>query len=64
MMLKVILVAIIFTGSGNGQSRLIYPMPDWQTCLEAVDHAVTDMSDGGDAEGGAVIFCAYKEAEE
>ena len=54
----IVLVVLSWNDSSGGMSERQYEMPSWQQCQAALVEARLDVSDGGDSEGGAVLFCA------
>ncbi len=57
VLMTVFLVLVLFTGSGNSVLQKLYPVANMETCIKAVASANVSISNGGDAEGGAVLFC-------
>ena len=55
---EAMLVVLLWKATTSTFSERRYDFPNMQECQQAIQRAVTDVSDGGDSEGGAVLFCA------
>lgn len=58
--MTVILVWIITLSTSGGVTQREFPMPNMETCLEAVKAAQIHVATGGDAESTVSLFCATR----
>ena len=58
-----IILVLIMWWPGMGGKEIEYPMPSWKVCQQAVAAGQLRWSTGGEGEGGAALFCAYRKRE-
>lgn len=54
----IVILVVIFSGSGQPTVHYEYPMPDFETCFASVEKAQVQFSTGAKSEGGVIVFCA------
>ena len=56
-MIEAMLIVLIWTANPGNVNERRYDFPSMEECLKSADTALAELPDGGDAEGGAVLFC-------
>lgn len=60
-MIEAVLVVMLTYCTGGGCTSIKeYKMPSMEACFEAVKNSKIDVSDGGDTEGSALLYCVPK----
>ena len=56
-MIEAMMVVLVWTANPGSVNEYRYDFPSMEDCLKSSEASMADVSDGGDAEGGAVLFC-------
>jgi len=54
------LILFIFNGPGNGSYIRVSEMSSMQACYDSVKNSKQVIANGGDSEGGFVLYCSEK----